>query len=78
MYTVYGVLFSHLWRKSVPGWPAISVSTSQLFRVGQIVWREQGGGLRSHSPWVQLFGVGSAEQVNEQQIKVLHITWLFL
>ncbi len=30
MYTV--------WLKSGPGWPAISVSTSQQFRVGQIVW----------------------------------------
>ncbi len=38
MYTVYSVLFSPLWLKSVPGWPAISVSTSQPFRVGQIVW----------------------------------------
>jgi hypothetical protein len=37
-YTVYGVLSSPLWLKSEPGWPAISVSTSQLFRVGQIVW----------------------------------------
>jgi hypothetical protein len=37
-YTVYGVLFSPLWLKSEPGWPAISVSTSQQFRVGQIVW----------------------------------------
>jgi hypothetical protein len=38
-YTVYGVLlFSPLWLKSEPGWPAVSVSTSQLFRVGQIVW----------------------------------------
>jgi hypothetical protein len=31
-------LFSPLWLKSVPGWPAISVSTSQQFRVGQKVW----------------------------------------
>jgi hypothetical protein len=38
MYTVYGVLFSPLWLKSVPGWAAISVSTSQQFRAGQIVW----------------------------------------
>ena len=38
MYTVYGVLFFPLWLKSVPGWPAISVSASQQFRVGQIVW----------------------------------------
>jgi hypothetical protein len=38
MYTVYGVLFSPLWLKSEPGWPAISVSTSQQFRIGQIVW----------------------------------------
>jgi hypothetical protein len=37
-YTVYGVLPSPLWLKTEPGWPAISVSTSQLFRVGQIVW----------------------------------------
>jgi hypothetical protein len=37
-YTVYGVLFSPLWLKSEPGWPAISVSTSQQFHVGQIVW----------------------------------------
>jgi hypothetical protein len=37
MYTVYGVLLSPLWLKSEPGWPAIYVSTSQLFRVGQIV-----------------------------------------
>jgi hypothetical protein len=36
--TVYGVLFSPLWLKSEPGWPEISVSTSQQFRVGQIVW----------------------------------------
>jgi hypothetical protein len=35
---VYCVLFSPLWLKSEPGWPAISVSTSQQFRVGQIVW----------------------------------------
>jgi hypothetical protein len=32
------VLFSPLWLKSEPGWPANSVSTSQQFRVGQIVW----------------------------------------
>ncbi len=38
MFTVYGVLFSPLWLKSVPGWPAISVSTWQQFHVGQIVW----------------------------------------
>ncbi len=38
VYTVYGVLFSPLWLKSVPGWLAISVSTWQQFRVGQIVW----------------------------------------
>jgi hypothetical protein len=38
MYTMYCVLFSPLWLKSEPDWPAISVSTSQLFRVGQIVW----------------------------------------
>jgi hypothetical protein len=38
LYTVYGVLFSPLWLKSVPGWPAISVSTWQQSRVGQIVW----------------------------------------
>jgi hypothetical protein len=38
MYTVYCVLISPLWLKSEPGWPAISVSTSQQFRVGQIVW----------------------------------------
>jgi hypothetical protein len=29
---------SPLWLKSVPGWPAISVSTFQQSRVGQIVW----------------------------------------
>ncbi len=38
MYTVYCVLFSPLWLKFEPGWPAISVSTSEQFRVGQIVW----------------------------------------
>jgi hypothetical protein len=38
MYTEYCVLFSPLWLKSEPDWPAIFVSTSQLFRVGQIVW----------------------------------------
>jgi hypothetical protein len=38
MYPMYCVLFSPLWLKSEPGWPAISVSTSQQFRVGQIVW----------------------------------------
>jgi hypothetical protein len=38
MYPVYCVLFSPLWLKSEPGWPAISVSTSQLFRVWKIVW----------------------------------------
>jgi hypothetical protein len=49
---------SLLWLKSEPGWPAISVSTSQLFRVGKIVWfgwpyttwprwRQQGEGLHS-------------------------------
>jgi hypothetical protein len=27
-----------LWLKSVPGWPAFSVSTFLQFRVGQIVW----------------------------------------
>jgi hypothetical protein len=37
-YTLYGVLFSLLWLKSGPGWPAISVSTDQQSRVGQIVW----------------------------------------
>jgi hypothetical protein len=31
-------LLSSLWLKSVPGWPAISVSTYQQSRVGQIVW----------------------------------------
>ncbi len=36
--TVYSVLLSPLWLKSVPGWPAISVSTWQQSRVGQIVW----------------------------------------
>jgi hypothetical protein len=40
MYTVYCVLYSHLWLKSEPGWPAISVSISQQFRGGQIVWFE--------------------------------------
>jgi hypothetical protein len=38
LYTVYSVLLSPLWLKSVPGWPAISVSTWQQSRVGQIVW----------------------------------------
>ncbi len=38
MYTVNSVLLSPLWLKSVPGWPAISVSTFQQSRVGQIVW----------------------------------------
>jgi hypothetical protein len=38
MYPLYCVLFSPLWLKTEPGWQAISVSTSQLFRVGQIVW----------------------------------------
>jgi hypothetical protein len=38
MYTVYSVLLSPLWLKSVPGWAAISVSTFQQSRVGQIVW----------------------------------------
>ena len=38
MYTVYSVLLSPLWLKSVPGWPSISVSTFQQTRVGQIVW----------------------------------------
>jgi hypothetical protein len=38
MYTVYSVLLSPLWLKSVPGWPAISVGTFQQSRVGQIVW----------------------------------------
>jgi hypothetical protein len=38
MYTVYSVLLSPLWLKSVPGWPAISVSTFQQSHVGQIVW----------------------------------------
>ncbi len=38
LYTVYGVLLSPLWLKSVLGWPAISVSTFQQSRVGQIVW----------------------------------------
>ncbi len=37
-YTVYGVLFSPLRLKSVPGWPAMSVSTSQQLRLGQKVW----------------------------------------
>jgi hypothetical protein len=36
--TVYGVLFSPLWLKSVPGWPAFSVSTLQQLRLGQLVW----------------------------------------
>ncbi len=38
LYTKYSVLLSPLWLKSVPGWPAISVRTSQQSRVGQIVW----------------------------------------
>jgi len=36
--SVYSVLLSPLWLKSVPGWPAISVSTFQQSRVGQMVW----------------------------------------
>ncbi len=38
LFTVYSVLLSPLWLKSVPGWPAISVSTFQQSLVGQIVW----------------------------------------
>ncbi len=38
LYTVYSVLLSPLWLKSVPGWPAISVSAWQQSRIGQIVW----------------------------------------
>jgi hypothetical protein len=38
LYTVYSVLFSPLRLKSVPGWPAISISTWQQSRVGQIIW----------------------------------------
>ncbi len=38
LYTLYSVLLSPLWLKSVPGWPAISVSTWQQPRVGQKVW----------------------------------------
>jgi hypothetical protein len=36
--TVYAVLCSSLWLKFVPGCPAISVSTCQQLRLGQIVW----------------------------------------
>ncbi len=32
------MLFSPLFLKSKPDWPTISVSTSQQFRVGEIVW----------------------------------------
>ncbi len=65
LYTVYCVLLSPLWLKSVPGWPAISVSTIQQSRVGQIVWfgclsaisqlasREAEGG-RVRQPEIQL------------------------
>ncbi len=35
---LYRVLFSPLWLKFVSGWPAISVSTWQQLRMGQIVW----------------------------------------
>jgi hypothetical protein len=38
MYTVYRILLSPLWLKSVPGWPAVSVITFQQSCVGQIVW----------------------------------------
>ncbi len=38
LYAVYSVLLSPLWQKSVPDWPAVSVSTWQQTRVGQIVW----------------------------------------
>jgi hypothetical protein len=77
MYTVYSVLFSPLWLKSEPDWPAISVSTSQQFRVGQIVWfgclsaisqlasREgEGGGVRQLS-----LHRGCTLQINEPQLQ---------
>ncbi len=38
MCTVYGVLFSPLWLKFVPGWPAISVSSWQDYSLGHMIW----------------------------------------
>ena len=68
---------SPLWLKSVPGWPAISVSTWQESRVGQIVWfgclsaisqlasREgEGGGVRQLS-----LHRGCTLQINEPQLQ---------
>jgi hypothetical protein len=54
-YTLYGVLFSPLWLKSGPGWPAISVSTDQQSPVGQIVWF---GGLSAISQLASRVGEG--------------------
>ncbi len=54
-YTLYGVLFSPLWLKSGPGWPAISVCTDQQSRVGQIVWF---GGLSAISQLASRVGEG--------------------
>jgi hypothetical protein len=36
--TVYGVLFSLLWLKFVPGWPAISISSCQENSLGHMIW----------------------------------------
>ncbi len=38
VYCVQCTPFPPGWLKSVPGWPAISVSTWKQSRVGQIVW----------------------------------------
>ena len=59
MYTVYVVLFSPLGLKSVPGWPEISVSTSQQFSVGQIVWFGWLSAISQLASWVgEGWGVG--------------------
>ncbi len=36
--TVYGILFSPLWLKFVPGWPAISVSSWKQYSLGNMIW----------------------------------------
>ncbi len=38
MCTVHGVLFTSLWLKFVPRWPAISVSSWQQLSLGHMIW----------------------------------------
>ncbi len=73
MYTVYCVLFFPLWLKSEPDWLAISVSTSQQFRVGQIV---RFGCLSAISQLASREGeVGGVRQLSLHCVTQPYTTW---